>query len=68
MSDEDAYMALVLNNAQGELMPLEGELMPLEIELRQLGSGRRHCWPTVPTGGRSVVPACTLSLTVFFWR
>jgi hypothetical protein len=23
MSDEDAYMALVLNNAQGELTPLE---------------------------------------------
>jgi protein gp37 len=32
MSDADAYMALVLNNAQGELSPLE-------IGLHQLGSG-----------------------------
>jgi protein gp37 len=32
LSDEDAYMALVLNNAQGELSPLE-------IGLHQLGSG-----------------------------
>jgi hypothetical protein len=32
MSDDDAYMALVLNNAQGELTPLE-------IGVHALGSG-----------------------------